>query len=113
MTLNDAISMAVRCDNRLFEQHQEHQLESPSTLPRYIPTPTAPPNLGTGGDAMQLDAVHPRSLSASEKERCRANNLCLYCGGSGHFVQSCPLKRSTANQISSLSLSGNAAVQPQ
>ncbi len=113
VTLNEAISIAVRCDNRLFERRQERQLEIPSTFPRNIATPSTPPNLGTNGDAMQLDAVRPRSISASEKERHHANNLCLYCGGSGHFAQSCPLKWSTANQISSLSPSGNATVQPQ
>ena len=39
---------------------------------------------------MQLDAVRFRQLSAAEKERRRANNLCLYCGLSEHMVQNCP-----------------------
>src|ERR1035438_2378337 len=111
-TLNDAISTAIRCDNCLFEHRQEcrqeHQFENPPAPARNSPTPTT-----SNGDAMQLDAVHPRTLSAHEKERRRANNLCLYCGGSGHFAQNCPLKRSTSNRISSLSPLGNATVQPQ
>ena len=39
---------------------------------------------------MQLYAVRFRQLSAAEKERHRANNLCLYCGLSGHVVCNCP-----------------------
>jgi hypothetical protein len=43
-----------------------------------------------GVEPMQLDAVRFRQLSAAEKERCRANHLCLYCGLAGHIVRNCP-----------------------
>ena len=28
-------------------------------------------------------------LSQQEKDRCRANNLCMYCGGPGHMAKDC------------------------
>ncbi len=31
-------------------------------------------------------------LSREEKERRRSRGLCLYCGGTGHFIHSCPVK---------------------
>ena len=46
---------------------------------------------------MQLDAVKFKQLSAAEKERRRANHLCLYCGLSGHMVRNCPNKFQVAS----------------
>lgn len=40
-------------------------------------------------EPMQLGLLHP-SLSAEEHQCQRHNNLCLYCGESGHYVRSCP-----------------------
>ncbi len=31
-------------------------------------------------------------LSREERERRRSRGLCLYCGGTGHFIHSCPVK---------------------
>ena len=86
--LNDAITLAVRCDNRLFEHRQERWAES---VPAAVLPSIPPPRINAGGvEPMQLDAVRFRQLSAAEKERHRANNLCLYCGLSGHIVRNCP-----------------------
>jgi hypothetical protein len=111
VTLNEAITNAIRCDNRLFERRRERHMELPSSYSR-PPQVSAPPNSTTTEDPMQLDAIRPRTLTASEKERRRANNLCLYCGGSGHFAQSCPSKRHPPGRLSNLSpSSGNDVVQ--
>ena len=92
--LNAAITMAIRCDNRLFERRQERQLEvTPmvgSTGTTMSPLPRLSPS--QANDPMQVDAVQFKPLTNDEKERRCRNNLCLYCGGSGHMVRNCPLK---------------------
>lgn len=47
----------------------------------------------TGPAPMDLDAVRVRRLTPEEKQRRRDQGLCLYCGGSNHFAQACPLKK--------------------
>jgi hypothetical protein len=40
-------------------------------------------------------------LSNAEKQRCWANQLCLYCGGPGHIAITCPHKpKRQVNQVS-------------
>ncbi|CAG8522341.1 9941_t:CDS:2, partial [Dentiscutata heterogama] len=73
-SLNDAISKAVRCDNRLFERCRERQ-------------------------PMQIDSTRARTLSEEEKQRQQANNLCLYCGEPGHIAKSCPRKNNAKHRI--------------
>ena len=53
------------------------------------PAPIAPraPN-SDGTIPMVLDST--RSVSATERERRRINNLCFYCGLPGHSVMNCP-----------------------
>ena len=37
-------------------------------------------------------------LTAAERARCFANNLCLFCGGVGHTVKECPQTSSSATK---------------
>lgn len=55
------------------------------------PPPAAAPVLPQG-EPMQIDATKTRRgpLTAQERERRIKNNLCVYCGGDGHKVDSCP-----------------------
>ena len=50
---------------------------------------------------MEIDTTRCRGpLSEEEKQRCRANRLCLYCGGPGHIAVKCPHRpRRQVNQI--------------
>jgi len=32
-------------------------------------------------------------LTTQERQRCRANNLCLYCGTAGHITVNCPISK--------------------
>lgn len=45
-----------------------------------------------GQEAMQVGRT---SLSPEERLRRRRANLCLYCGGAGHFISICPVKART------------------
>ena len=98
-SLTEAISRAVRCDNRLFERRSERQqmtrfrseqtyasvVASPHSSPMQTPNP-----IPFGGPTpMEIDAARRRGpLSGAEKQRRRTNQLCLYCGGLGHTLSS-------------------------
>ncbi len=74
-------------DNRPLNQahNRMHQWNSP-------PTHT----LGTGPTPMEVDSIRG-PLSQAEKDHRRKNNLCLYCGNSGHRALECR-KRSSPPQ---------------
>ena len=50
---------------------------------------------------MEIDTTRRRGpLSEEEKQRRRANRLCLYCGGPGHIAVNCPHRpKRQVNQI--------------
>jgi ribosomal protein L36 len=99
-SFNEAITQAIRCDNRLFERCQEKKVTSsaqlwnsrPTTLP-LVPqtTPVARPT-SFGPALMQIDAAKFKPLTEAEKLRRRTNNLCLYCGNPRHIARQCPQK---------------------
>lgn len=98
--LEDIIKYAIKVDNRLFESNfydrSAQQVKSPSVM--NIPTP------------MDIGSVRPRGpLDASEKDRRRRLNLCLYCGKPGHLASSCPNKKSSQPNahVSSVSVTKN------
>ena len=59
----------------------------PSTRPTYSPSPASSLPLG---DPMDLGASIRQKLSPGELSRRIRDNLCRYCGESGHFVKNCP-----------------------
>ena len=112
-SLTEAISRAVRCDNRLFERRSERQQFSRTRVePTYASivanrsqSYSQPLNSfqGNGPTPMEIDAARRRGpLSEAEKQRRRANRLCLYCGGPGHIAIQCPHRPRTrrVNQVS-------------
>lgn len=57
---------------------------------RYNPRSTA---FGNHPGPMDLGATQRRGpLTEAEKRHRREKNLCLYCGGAGHFANTCPNK---------------------
>ena len=109
-SLTEAISRAVRCDNRLFERRSERQFQMPRARsePTYASVVAKPfpresynaPPVSTP-TPMEIDTTRRRGpLSEEEKQRRRANRLCLYCGGPGHIAVNCPHRpRRQVNQI--------------
>ncbi|CAG8470146.1 98_t:CDS:2 [Dentiscutata heterogama] len=89
-SLNNAITKAVRCDNR-------------STASIGVP--------------MQIDTIRFKPLSEEEKKRHRTNNLCLYCGKLGHIIRNCSKKNNAPPRIGALvvtdELSGKEVTQSQ
>ena len=95
------ISRAVRCDNRLFELHFERQQWSqPRSEQTYVSVTSLPTSKTmkvpistpiSGPNPMEIDSIRRRGpLTETEKQRCRVNRLCLYCGGLGHIAITCP-----------------------
>ncbi|KAE8262024.1 hypothetical protein A4X09_0g7552 [Tilletia walkeri] len=98
------VKLANQIDGRLFAQRRSKpstQATSIQIKPKMsfkstavnIPVHVKP--VATGPVPMQLDASQRRGpLTEAEKQRRRDNNLCLYCGGSGHMATTCPVKTS-------------------
>jgi hypothetical protein len=118
-SLTEAISRAVRCDNRLFERRSERQQIERQQMTRlrpeqtYASIVTSPPSAQIqapnpvafdGPSPMEIDAARRRGpLSDAEKQRRRTNRLCLYCGGPGHIAIHCPHRpKRQVNQVSTL-----------
>ncbi|RXN04576.1 Retrotransposon-derived PEG10 [Labeo rohita] len=75
----------LRLRLRRLAPHSSWRLEE--TLPsKSHPPPQSPL---AEPEPMQLGRIR---LSAQEKQQRLVQGLCLYCGGSGHFALSCPLK---------------------
>jgi hypothetical protein len=99
-SFSEAITQAIRCNNRLFEHRQEKKVtcnaqfwsSRPTTLP-LIPqtTPVARP-ASFGPAPMQINAAKFKPLIEAEKLHRRTNNLCLYYGNPGHIACQCPQK---------------------
>ena len=125
-SLTEAISRAVRCDNRLFERRSERQQFSRTRVePTYASvvanpssSPIQPLNTfqASGPTPMEIDTARRRGpLSEAEKQRRRANRLCLYCGGPGHIAIHCPHRPQTrqVNQVSTIEkFESSSSVRP-
>uniref|UniRef100_A0A670K9R6 CCHC-type domain-containing protein n=1 Tax=Podarcis muralis TaxID=64176 RepID=A0A670K9R6_PODMU len=90
-TLDTLIQRSLQIDDRLEDRRQARgRRHLQFSAPVSTSSPTGPAE--SLEEPMQLGAVRPR-LSPAEKSRRREGNLCLYCGGSGHYARSCPEKR--------------------
>jgi hypothetical protein len=102
-TLQEAISQAVRCDNRLFELHQE---ERSNRMPQHrpsssrhpglwpaVPTATRLPTPDSDFPApMEIDRAHVQPRVGTQRQHRQANGLCYHCGAPGHIARSCPVR---------------------
>ncbi len=99
-SFSEAITQAIRCDNRLFERRQEKKVTSnaqlwnnrPTTLPLVPQTTPVARSASFGPTSMQIDAAKFKPLTEAEKLRRRTNNLCVYFGNPGHIDHQCPQK---------------------
>ena len=91
-TLEELISQAVTCDNRLFELRQERR-SSWRNDGAFTAFSKGLENHSTGPEPMQIDAVRTKTLTLEEKKRRMEEGLCLYCGDGGHRAGNCPKKQ--------------------
>ena len=94
--LDDLIALSIRIDGRLRERQRERRFSVVPQAPfhRSAESGRFPSEQVFGGSAeapepMQLGRAR---LSTEERQRRLQENRCLYCGQSGHFVTSCPVK---------------------
>lgn len=86
-TLLDMISLATRMDSRL----KEYSLSRPGNVPHnHRPKPQQP--IQSSSNQMEIGSQRRSPLTDQEKQRRRSNNLCMYCGDSGHDAFTCPRK---------------------
>jgi hypothetical protein len=100
-TLRDTQNKATTVYNNLATQHRLRSRNpvkhNPVVHRRPLPSQTAQVHANQASApndvSMDLDAIRSRQLSAQEKQRRRDANLCLYCGGAGHQVRDCDVKK--------------------
>ncbi|EMD37928.1 hypothetical protein CERSUDRAFT_36109, partial [Gelatoporia subvermispora B] len=86
-TFDQYVELAIEFDNKLHEDElarkdrSRHDHSQSRPAPRSLPQPCSQPSA----------PLAPAS-SSSDKDRRKRENLCLYCGGSGHGVDTCPNK---------------------
>lgn len=94
-SLDGLIELAAKLDRRIQARRQERRQRLTERRPVLRPrlssdTISHAPVLQDGGpEPMEVGRT---SLSPEERERRRQDNLCLYCGQSGHYVSRCPAK---------------------
>lgn len=85
LDLENLMEQAIRLDNRLRERYFNHPKPS-FGVPTPAPTPTSQVSQFSA-EPMQLGRTR---LSPTERDRRMREQLCLYCGLSGHFRSTCP-----------------------
>lgn len=94
-SLDGLIELVTRLDSRIQARRRERR-QGPSERrlthrSHLFPGPTSSSAITPVGSSEPME-VGRTSLSPEERTRRRQGNLCLYCGGSGHFVSRCPVK---------------------
>lgn len=75
------------CTVQICRQERRQETRAPET------TPLREESAGSSSLAVSTpEPMQGASLTAKEWQRRRQANLCLYCGGKGHFVSVCPVK---------------------
>lgn len=93
-TLDEAIDLAARIDRRIQARRREKGRSTQPAVRNLSDSAAQSPPVTTHS---QLDPPEPMeigraSLSTAERQRRLSANLCLYCGGEGHRVSTCPAK---------------------
>lgn len=96
-SIDQLMDFVVPLDNRLREREKEKRELQAST--QKFPRNTNPnmPKHSPSQNATGIQTNNPPPhrigpLSSEEKDRRRANKLCMYCGDAGHPVDTCPKK---------------------
>ena len=94
-TLEEFITQAISCDNRLFERRQEQRFGWRGQHQNMVATSSKfSGNHSSGPEPMQIDTTRFKRLTQEEKDRRRREGLCLYCGKPGHKAPDCRAKPS-------------------
>ena len=91
------VQACIKIDNQIRANREARDAIPRTQGGQFAPTPST--STGTHSGPMDLSGARYRSqkrgpVTDQEKKRRRDNNLCLYCGSSGHWASQCPHKRS-------------------
>jgi hypothetical protein len=112
-TLEELISQAIICDNRLFELRQEKR-SGWRNDGAFAAFSKGQENRSTGAEPMQIDAVRFKPLTTEERKRRFEQNLCLYCGEAGHIATTCSKKQKPqTTRLRNTNIQENEDAQPQ
>ena len=79
---------ASRRNNRRKDKSKKDKTQKDDSFRPFRPSAPAPTNPSVVGEPMDLSTARFK-LTPQERERRRANNLCLRCGGQGHVAANC------------------------
>jgi len=80
---------------------KDHRPFPKTFVPRRMPGPGYSNAAAPAGPVpMELDAMRIKHITNDEKQRRRDNNLCLYCGGAGHYAGKYPAKNAHIAAVS-------------
>jgi len=85
-----SVSSAPASNNVTVFSAPTEQLSKPRSKVQSLPLPVQASHFGEM-DAEPMQVGHTR-LTPEERQRRFLSKLCIYCGESGHFIASCPVK---------------------
>ena len=93
-SLDEAIDLAARIDRRIqIRRREKGRSIQPSVRNLSYSAAQSPPvTTHSQHDPPEPMEIGRASLSPAERQRRFSANLCLYCGGDGHRVSTCPAK---------------------
>jgi Ty3 transposon capsid-like protein len=101
-SLEQLMRRTISIDNRRLARAQERQAEAPGspfrtrrdvsdTVPRQATGPRASAPTSSAPKVMPRTAPsRSRKIAPEERQRRLDNDLCVYCGGAGHYAAKCP-----------------------
>ena len=103
-SLSELVALALKVDDRLRERRFEKSIKTTPSAPRSnrpfsprdvptVPSPgfTSSPPVVASSDTEPMQLGRSRLTQAVREHRMQ-NRLCLYCGKSGHFIQTCDIR---------------------
>ena len=97
---NDFVALCIKLDNAWRSRQEEKRGPGTANPPRFNSTTTGRNTTATGTapGPMDLSLVNGK-LSPEVRQYRMANNLCKYCGQSGHFTRECPNKKNRSQKV--------------
>ncbi|KAG6326951.1 hypothetical protein ID866_12138 [Astraeus odoratus] len=129
-TLGELCLLAQEVDARYWERKEEIQCQPKSIAPtgkqanpgnnstqdsgRNKPTSDKTPKTGSNNSStpdLSNKLGKDGKLTAAECKRCFDLNLCMFCGGNGHFSDKCPKKEAKAKAHAATAVESTPAAQ--
>ena len=78
------------------QTRNQHRLQAPRTLTRAAAATPATASIATGTAASPIHlSAATGKLTPAERQHCRTQSLCMYCGGVSHFAAECPARHTS------------------